>query len=870
MDLATAAQRPVDEVVSELATSPGGLSEAEAARRFDAFGPNAVATRRVTVWGVLGRQVRNPLLVLLVGAATVSAFTGDAADAAMIGVIVALSVGLGFVNEYRSERAVAALHGNVVHEVTVQRDGTARRIDVRSLVPGDVVELRMGDLVPADVRLLRADDLECVEAVLTGESLPAQKTAEPSTTDSLVDLPACAFMGTVVHRGSGTGVVVATGRATAFGAIAAGLDAPQTDTAFQAGLRGFSTLLVRVAAALTIAIFLVNLVMQRPFLDAVLFSLAIAIGITPQLLPAIVSVNLSTGSRRLARQRVLVKRLVTIEDLGNIEVLFTDKTGTLTDGSITFASALDPGGRPADEPLRLGLLCNEATLTDDGPVGGNALDVALWLAPGARSAVGTGAERIGTLPFDHERQLSSVTVATPGGATLITKGAPEAVLARCPSVPPEATATLERLFADGARVVAVARRPFDGRGAPSASDERDLELAGFLTFADRPKPGVDVSLAELRELGVTVKVITGDNGTVAATVCRELGLAVDGVLTGTDIVGLDDDALLAAVGHTTVFARVSPEQKARVVHVVRRSGVDVAFLGDGVNDAVALHAADVGISVDSAADVAKDAADIVLLEKDLGVLAIGVREGRRIFANTLKYVLMATSSNFGNMVSAGGASLFLSFLPMLPSQILLNGLLYDVGQLAIPSDRVDPEVLARPARWDVGFVRRFMTVFGPLSSIFDALTFAVLLGILHASHAEFRTGWFVESLATQTLVVYVIRTRRVPWFRSRPSPAMVAVPLLAAAVGAALPFTPLADPLGFTTLPIGFLLLLVGMTVAYLALVETVKHAFYRSEERRPRVPPTVTPARRHARWVHRRASRFTTHQGPARSRPGR
>jgi P-type Mg2+ transporter len=868
LDLAAADRQPLGEVFAQLGTSGAGLSQAEAARRLGRFGANVLATRRVTALGVLARQVRNPLLVLLVGAAGVSALTGDVTDAAIIGVIVGLSVGLGFVNEYRSELAVAALHANIRHEAVVWRDGVKRRVDLQTVVPGDVVALGVGDVVAADMRLIDTNGLECDEAVLTGESLPAAKTSAPlPATDSAVDLPACAFMGTVVHQGSGRGVVLATGTATAFGKIAVGLTERQAETAFQVGLRDFSRLLVRVAGVLTTSIFVINVVLARPLIDALLFSLAIAIGITPQLLPAIVSVSLSTGSRQLARRRVLVKRLVTIEDLGNIELLFTDKTGTLTEGTITFAAALDPSGQPAAEPLVLGLVCNEATSTDDGPVGGNALDQALWSgADDACAAEARGYERLGILPFDHERQLVSVVVRdTDGTTTLITKGAPEAILARTADVPDAAKEVLHQLFDDGTRVVAVATRAAPTLTNPAPADERDLRLAGFLTFVDRPKADAGASITRLEQLGIAVKVITGDNGTVAAKVCTELGIDVTGVLTGADLDRLDDDGLADAIPLTTVFARVSPDQKSRIIRIARRSGADIGFLGDGVNDAVALHAADVGISVDSATEVARDAADIVLLDKDLGVLAEGVTEGRRIFANTLKYVLMATSSNFGNMFSAAGASLFLTFLPMLPSQILLNNLLYDVGQLAIPTDNVDPETLARPAAWDITFVRRFMSTFGPVSSLFDFATFFVLLRILHATHTEFRTGWFVESLATQTLVIYVIRTRRVPFLRSRPSPAMIALPAACALTGAILPFTGLAPALGFSTLPLRFFLILAAMTAAYLALVEAAKTRFYVAQAH-PHRPPT-THEQRHHRRVHRRASRFTHHPPPAKRR---
>jgi Mg2+-importing ATPase len=871
LGLSTSACLPAAEVLDALGSTDGGLTSDEAARRRETSGANVLATRHVTALGVLARQLRNPLLLLLLAAAGVSAVTGDSTDGAIIAAIVAMSVGLGFVNEYRSEQAVAALHANIRHTAVAWRDGGRRDVDVRDLVPGDVIELRVGELVPADVRLLESNRLECDEAVLTGESIPAAKHAE-ATLDALsLDVPSCAFMGTVVHQGSARAVVVSTGSATAFGEIASGLTERRAETAFQVGLREFSKLLVRVAAVLTTSIFVINVALSRPIIDALLFSLAIAIGITPQLLPAIVSVSLSSGSRVLARKRVLVKRLVTIEDLGNIQVLFTDKTGTLTEGNITFDQSLDPAGRPDRRAFVLGLVCNEAHMTDDGPVGGNALDAALWAADGTERYVrdpdGLAAyQELGRIPFDHDRQLASVLVRRGDRPLLVPKGAPEAVLARCACPDPAASATLERLFGDGARVVAVAQRDAAGLIEPALRDEQGLHLVGFLTFVDQPKRDAGDAIAKLGRLGVQVKIVTGDNGLVARRVCQDIGLDVSGALTGAELDRLDDDALGEAIAKTTVFARVSPTQKARIIKVARRAGQDVAFLGDGVNDAVALHAADVGISVDSATDVAKDAADIVLLDKDLGVLANGVVEGRRIFANTLKYVLMATSSNFGNMFSAAGASLFLSFLPMLPSQILLNNLLYDVGQLAIPTDNVDSEIVARPAAWDIAFVRRFMTVFGPASSIFDFMTFFVMLAVLHASHDEFRSGWFVESLATQTLVVFLIRTRRVPFLRSRPSVPMIVTPITCAAIGMFLPFSPLAGLLGFTALPLAFFLILVGMIATYLALIEFVKTRFYRVEAR-PRHPRTTHEQRRQRR-ITRRAARFVHHGQRSQRRP--
>jgi Mg2+-importing ATPase len=862
LDLADAAGLAPEEVLSRLGSSTDGLSSDDVAERLRRFGPNALGTHRVRATAVLFRQIRNPILILLLGAALVSGLTGGGTNAVIIAVIVALSVGLGFFNEYRAEVAMASLRGKIRHEAEVLRDRRTVRVPVTDLVPGDVVSLRIGGIVPADLRLLKVDELECDEGVLTGESMPVAKSVAPVTGHQALDQPGCAFMGTVVHQGSALGVVVRSGARTAFGQIAAGLSEKQSRTAFEIGLSRFSRLLFGVAAVLTGFIFIVNVALSRPLIDALLFSLAIAVGIAPEMMPAIVTVSLAAGSRALVAKKVLVKRLVAIEDLGNIEILFTDKTGTLTEGAITFERGLAADGQESDRPLLFGLVCNEATVTDEGPVGGNALDQALWSAPGAgvggeiaTSAVGY--VRQGVLPFDHERQLVSVLVKDPSGKPLlITKGAPEVVLERCVNVPDGARPALEALFNEGARVVAVATRPAGDVETLTAEAEQGLALVGFLTFADRPKADAGSSIAQLQRLGVEVKIITGDNGLVAAKVCSDIGFECAGVRSGTEVESLDDDQLEAAILTTTVFARISPDQKSRIIKVARRTGRDVAYLGDGVNDAVALHHADVGISVDSGTDVAKDAADVVLLDKDLGVLAEGVMEGRRIFANTMKYVLMSTSSNFGNMFSAAGASVFLSFLPMLPTQILLNNLLYNAGQLVIPTDQVDPEALARPAAWDMKFIRRFMSVFGPVSSIFDFLTFWVMLSLLHAGHAEFRTGWFVESIATQTLVIYVIRTRRVPFFKSRPSLPMLLVPTGAALVGAILPWTGLSHLLGFTPLPTTFFLLLFGMVVVYLLLVELAKTRFYRvPHARTPR--PLSTHAERLERHIGRRASHF-------------
>ncbi|WP_245614103.1 magnesium-translocating P-type ATPase [Actinokineospora inagensis] len=855
-EVMTAAARPAGDVLRDLGvTADQGRTHEDVGQGQARWGPNAVSSHRARLLPVLWHQLRSPLLGLLLAAALASALFGQRGDAIIIAAIVIVSVGLGFSNEYRAEKAAEALHSRIRHETTVIRDGTRSRVDVTVLVPGDVLELRLGDIVPADLRLLSATGLECDESILTGESLAVDKSTGPVPPGTpLAELSSAALMGTVVRAGSGVGVVVATGAHTRFGSIAAGLDTHPLDTEFQIGLREFSMLLVYVAGSLTAAIFVANVLLDKPILDALLFSLAIAVGITPQLLPAVVSTSLAAGSRRMSRRRVLVKRLVCIEDLGNVDVLFTDKTGTLTQGRVQYTRAVPAAADTPDEVLRWGLLCTEASARAGG---GSPLDQAMWASPAASglSATVAGREPTAVLPFDHDRRMVSVlTRDNSGSSTLITKGAPEAVLDRCAGVPPGARTALAAEFAAGNRVVAVATRLAGDQSTLTPADEQGLCLRGFLVFLDPPKTDAGTALRRLADLGVAVKVVTGDNAAVAVKVCRDLGLATGGALTGTDIDALDDDALAAAIPDITVFARVGPEHKARIVRVQRGSAGGVAFLGDGVNDALALHAADVGISVDSATDVAKDAADVILLDKDLGVLADGVVEGRRIFANTIKYVLMGTSSNFGNMASAAGASLFLPFLPMLPSQILLNNLLYDTSQLAIPTDNVDAEQLRRPSHWDIAFIRRFMLRFGPLSSVFDFATFGLMLWVLHAGPEQFHTGWFVESLATQTMVIFAIRTRTVPFFRSHPSLPLTLAALGVVTVGALLPVTPLAHALGFRPLPTAFYAALAGMVVGYLVLIEIGKRSFYRAARV---VGPPANPPR--GRGLRRRVGRFST-----------
>ncbi len=856
------ASAQLGDVLRWVNSSADGLSSAQASARRRRFGPNSVRTHRVSAIAVLGRQLRNAVLWLLAGAAAVSFFLGDSTQALIIGVILAASIGLGFANEYRAERTAAALHSRVQHTAVIRRVGRFTKLDVNELVPGDVIQLTLGELVPADVRLLEASGLECNESILSGESIPREKSPQPVPAgQSLTDMADLAFMGTIVSAGEATAVVCATGVHAQFGRLAAGLGERQPETDFQTGLRQFSYLLLRVAFALTVLILVTNLLLRRPIIESVLFSLAIAVGITPQLLPAVVSASLATGSRRLARCKVLVKRLVCIEDLGDIDVLMTDKTGTLTEGRITLIDAVDTAGAHDDSVLRNGLLATDVDLESGGTCA-NPLDAALWESSSAQRLVRDGMQRLAVRPFDHIRRSMATLVDDGDRRLLIVKGAPEGVLAQCADVPAAAQHSLSALFADGRRVVAVASKAAPGLTTITSEDKSGLRLDGFLVFADEPKASVRDSLAHLESLGIELKVATGDNPQVAEKVCQEIGLVSKGTITGAAMEGFGDDDFLEAARENTIFARITPEQKGRLVSAARRSGRSVGFLGDGVNDALALHSADVGISVDTATDVAKDAADVVLLEKDLGVLATGVAEGRRIFANTVKYVLMGTSSNFGNMFSAAAASAVLPFLPMLPSQILLNNLLYDSSQLAIPGDRVDEEQLHAPAHWNIAFIRRFMLTFGPISSLFDFMTFGLLLGVLHAGAVEFRTGWFVESLATQTLIIFAIRTRRVPFFRSKPAPLLTASTLTVIAVGVALTISPWAQHLGFTPLPWQFFTALLAMTVAYLVLVEITKTFFY-LEPMRLAGQPHRTRGDQHR--IHRRAARFS-HSGRIRS----
>ena len=865
LDLVASAHLDTAAIPAALGTPAAGLTGAAARQRLATAGPNTLPLHRASAAHVLAGQLRNPILGLLAVAAVLSFLTGDRADAVIILVILAFSIGIGFWNEFQAQRTADSLQSRISHTAIVVRDGDPQEIPVREVVPGDLVQISLGAIVPADLRLLTTTELTCDEASITGESVPAEKAAAPlpESTTSLGDLDNCALMGTVVASGSGTGIVIATGRTAQFGAIAASLATVPVQTSFQTGLARFSRFLLYVAIALTVFIFAANLLLQRPLLTGLMFALAIAVGITPQMLPAIVSTSLAAGARLLAKQQVLVKRLVCIEDLGNVDILVTDKTGTLTNGQVTYVEAVPAAGHTAADAERLALLTCGVDFTAPAAVdvGQNLLDIALAAGVRARTDL-TGFTRLAYRPFDHGTRVTSAVIGLPDGTRLeVVRGAPEAILPRCPSVGDDDRAALTALFSSGSRVVSIATAAATAGGTTPSLDA-PLTLIGHITFLDQPKTDAAKSLARLQSLNVTVKVATGDNAVVAEKVCRDLGLDPGISLTGDDVDRLDDDALLTALARTAVMARLSPQQKARIVKVLRREHT-VAFMGDGVNDAPALHSADVGISVASAVDVAKQAADVVLLDKDLGVVADAVTGGRRVFTNTIKYIQMGTSSNFGNMFSAAMASVVLPFLPMTPGQILLNNLLYDTSQLAIPTDHVDEEQLRKPSHWDISQIRRFMLIFGPISSLFDFATFGILLGVLHAAPPEFQAGWFVESLATQTLIVFAIRTPRSPLWRSRPGKLLLTMVLGIVTIGAVIPYTPVADLIGFSPLPPLFLLAMAGVVAVYLVAVEIAKVGFYRGIAAAELVGPHASQravehsAVRHDRRTARRAARF-------------
>jgi len=826
-----------------------GLTSSEAADRLYQFGKNRLlpATQRAVLLQFLA-HFRNPLVIVLLVASGISALSGDVTGAVLIGMIVLMSVTLDFVQAYRAGRAAAQLALQVAVTATVFRDGVLRDIPVTDLVPGDVVVLSAGNLIPADVRLLDSNDFFVNQAQLTGEPFPVEKKHLPQPTPGLsaspsdsftLESPDAVFMGSTVVSGSASARIERIGSATALGQIAVSLSQDAPPTAFEIGTRRFGMLIMRLTLMLVLFTLLVNIALHRPLLDSFLFAVALAVGLTPELLPMVVSVTLTRGALRMAALQVIVKRPSAIQDMGAMDVLCTDKTGTLTEARIRLERHVDARGQDNPQVLSLAYLNSyfESGLKsplDDAILAHEDIDVSDWT-------------KVDEVPFDFERRRVSVLLERADARRLVVKGAPEDVLRLCTHYQCSAneiadlneaahktiSALFDSLGADGFRVLGIAWRdvPIDHPHAV-VSDESNLVFAGFAAFLDPPKESAGEALKALAKSGVAVKIVTGDNEGVTRHVCTQLGLDIEGVLTGAELAAMNDDALRARVEQVNLFCRVNPSQKNRIILALKARGHVVGYLGDGINDAPSLHTADVGISVEGAVDVAKQAAAMILLERDLMVLHKGILEGRRTFGNVMKYIMMATSSNFGNMFSMAAATLFLPFLPMLPLQILLNNLLYDVSEITLPMDNVDAEDLEQPKHWDMNFIRNFMLTIGPISSMFDFLTFYLLINLFNAHESLFRTGWFVESIATQVLVIFVIRTRKNP-LRSNPNRWLVLTSLSVVTVAMLLPFTAIASYLGFTPLPMAFFGLLAVLLIAYLLAVEGGKQWFYKQLKKR-------------------------------------
>lgn len=832
-----------DELLLTLGTTREGLDQAEAERRLVSFGPNRVGgERHASDRVLLIRQFSNPIMLLLLSATALSLFLGDGIDAGIIFVIILASAGLGFTQERGAVHAVRALQSSVQVHADVLRDGARREIAIDDIVPGDIVILDAGDVIPGDCRVLDADALTVDQSALTGESYPRHKTPGTDEDDTpLNQRHHSLFLGTHVVSGSGTALVCETGPRTQLGSIGESLTRTEPPTSFERGLRSFGFLLMRVGAALIVAVFVINIVLHRPVLESLLFSLALAVGITPQLLPAIVTVTLSQGARAMARAQVVVKRLSSIEDLGSMDTLVVDKTGTLTEGAVRLEGSIDVGGEPSPSVAALAWLNAHHQNGFTNPI-----DTAILTSGNTPSDVG---RKRGEVPYDFERQRLSVALDIDGTRRLVSKGSFRSIRSVCTTarrrdgstvllaaVDDELDALFRRLSGDGLRVLAVATRDLTGEPDDvSPETEHDMVMEGLLTFADPVKADVGEVVEKLARAGVSVRMLTGDNQHVAAHVASLVGLRSDAVIVGRQIDEWDDEHLDESIRDIEVFAEVEPAHKERIIRALSRAGHTTGFLGDGINDAMALRTADVGISVDTAVDVAKESAAIVLLTKDLAVLLDGVRRGRQTFANTLKYVFVTTSANFGNMVSMAGSTAILPFVPLLPRQILLLNFLSDIPGTTIAADSVDEELVDRPTTWNIQFIRRFMIVFGLISSIFDYLTFAVLRLGFDADATTFRTGWFLVSVGTELLVMLILRTRR-PFLRSRPGNALVASSVSIAAITLALPFTPLAEPLGLDPLSLPVLGALALVLVGYVVVTEIGKHVFYAT------VPSTPAP----------------------------
>lgn len=824
---------PAGAILERLGSGEAGLSGEEAGRRLARDGRNVLKPQaRSTALTLLAGQFRSPIVLLLLLATGLSFFLHDTVNALIILAIVLASGLLGFWQEHSATRAVQALLAMVQVKATALRDGSPREVPVEEIVAGDMVMLNAGDLVPADCLVFESKDLFVDEATLTGETFPAEKSAGVLAADTpLAKRTNALWMGTHVVSGSARALVIVTGTQTEFGAVCERLKLRPEETEFERGIRRFGFFLMLVTLVLVMAILAINLYLGRPVLVSLLFSLALAVGLTPQLLPAIISINLARGAKRMAREKVIVKRLASIENFGSMDVICSDKTGTLTEGVVRLQSALDVAGAPSEKVLLYAYL-NASYETGFR----NPIDDAIRTH---REFDLSGYSKADEIPYDFQRKRLSILVAHGDTHLMVTKGALRDVLAICSraetaqgtvvdiaGVRAKIQAQLEELSAKGLRTLGVAYKDMGSAPRMAKADEAAMTFLGFLVLFDPPKAHIAETIGQLKGLGVSLKIITGDNRLVAASVSRQLGLSGLKILAGPDLMLLSDGALLNRVVDVDVFAEIEPNQKERIIIALKKAGKVVGYMGDGINDASALHAADVGISVNSAVDVAKEAADIVLLEKDLGVLVQGVREGRVTFANTLKYVFMATSANFGNMFSMAAASLFLPFLPLLPAQVLLTNLMTDFPEMTIATDSVDDEMVDHPRRWDIAAIRKFMLTFGLVSSVFDFATFGALLLVLHADQDQFRTGWFLESVVSACLIVLVIRTRR-PFVKSKPSRYLLAATSLTILATLLLPYTPVGRLFGFSAMPPSYLGVIAAIVVTYVIAAELAKAIFY-------------------------------------------
>jgi P-type Mg2+ transporter len=825
---------PADQILQEMKTTPKGLTEAEAQQRLQEFGLNLLKPpKKSDALTLLLGQFKSPIILILICAAGLSLFLQDPVDALIILIIVLVSGILGYWQERGAAEAVNTLLAIIQIKATVVRDGTPKEIPIEQIVPGDVIRLNAGDVIPGDGLILDSKDLFIDEASLTGETYPVEKmTAVLPAETPLAKRTNTLFMGTHVVSGSAKALMIRTGIETEFGKVSERLKLRPPETEFERGVRRFGYLLLEVTLMLVMAIFAINVYLARPVLESFLFSLALAVGLTPQLLPAIISINLAHGAKKMALKKVIVKRLSSIENFGSMNVLCSDKTGTLTEGTVKVHSALDWEGRENEKVLHFAYL---NAFFESGFT--NPIDQAVRTF---RTFDLSGYQKLDEVPYDFIRKRLSILVSQGDRHLLITKGALSNVLSAC-SQAEKADGTrvdlglaqeqiqthFQEFSGQGFRMLGVAYGEVGPKTILTKDQEKDMIFLGFLVLFDPPKQGIGETINHLKGLGVSLKIITGDNHLVAATIGGQMGLANLKIITGPELQVTGDRALLQLVNKADIFAEVEPNQKERIILALRKSGQVVGYMGDGINDVSALHAADVAISVDQAVDVAKEAADIVLLEKDLKVLAQGIREGRTTFANTLKYVFMATSANFGNMFSMAGASLFLPFLPLLPKQILLTNLLTDFPELTIATDRVDPELVESPRRWNIRFIKNFMITFGLISSIFDYLTFGVLLFLLKARPEAFRTGWFIESVISASLIVLVIRTRQ-PFFKSKPGKALTFATLFVTLATLLIPYTPLGEMFGFQVLPFYFIPLMGLIVGMYILTAEGAKKIFYR------------------------------------------